>query len=423
MKGTKYLSELVDSNLFQKDKLNIIKAPTGSGKTYFALQYIPSLLDDALHHVVYLIDTINGKEQILQNYNAIPDSRDWIGSVGKDGIWFLPEDREKNKQVVVITYAKFGYIQSKELDFYNKFDYIICDELHNLPKFQCFSTMPNNHSIAKTGIESAVKNNKTVVIALSATPNPIIKEFKVPCNEIPVNQEELRQYEVLNTKEYVQLNDVIEELDPCETGVCYVSRITFMSEVEKIARKNGFSPIPIWSIKNTDHPMTEEQLSVRESILKDYTIPPQYNFLIINGSAETSIKIKSPVDYVIVHSTNQDTQVQVRGRVNRDLKSLYLRSDGTPVVSIPEEFLNCRLFAEDKRRLSEILNVRNPANNRIYQWSGLQDIMIDNGYEIIHHRSNNRHYAIIMTIPFRFATRHKRNMKPECCNEILKNLC
>ena len=37
MKGTKYLSELVDCSALQKGQLNVIKAPTGSGKTYFAL--------------------------------------------------------------------------------------------------------------------------------------------------------------------------------------------------------------------------------------------------------------------------------------------------------------------------------------------------------------------------------------------------
>lgn len=41
MRGTKYLSKLVDVGAFQKNKLNIIQAPTGSGKSYFALKYIP----------------------------------------------------------------------------------------------------------------------------------------------------------------------------------------------------------------------------------------------------------------------------------------------------------------------------------------------------------------------------------------------
>ena len=84
MVGTKYLSELVDAAALQKGRLNVIKAPTGSGKTYFALEHIPSLVPDSVHQVVYLIDTINGKEQILRNYNAISEYCGWSKEVDAD---------------------------------------------------------------------------------------------------------------------------------------------------------------------------------------------------------------------------------------------------------------------------------------------------------------------------------------------------
>ena len=65
MIGNKYLSELIDLSALKIDALNVVKAPTGSGKTYFALTAIPeSIGEKALWQVVYLIDTINGKEQI-----------------------------------------------------------------------------------------------------------------------------------------------------------------------------------------------------------------------------------------------------------------------------------------------------------------------------------------------------------------------
>ena len=81
IKGTKYLSELVQMNLLQKNKLNIIKAPTGSGKTYFALTALPSTVEKSDRKIVYLIDTINGKQQILQNYNAKPIYSCWVSDV------------------------------------------------------------------------------------------------------------------------------------------------------------------------------------------------------------------------------------------------------------------------------------------------------------------------------------------------------
>lgn len=121
----KYLSELVDCSELQKGRLNVIQAPTGSGKTYFALHHIPSLTQDALHNVVYLIDTINGKEQIFQSYNATSEYYGWSKEVEEGGMWFEPSNR-----VVVITYAKFGLLYEKNFDFYKHFSYIICDEIY-----------------------------------------------------------------------------------------------------------------------------------------------------------------------------------------------------------------------------------------------------------------------------------------------------
>ena len=175
MKGSKYLSEMVDVSSLKKDRLNIIKAPTGSGKTYFALTHIPSLAADAVHNVVYLIDTINGKEQILRNYNAISEYYGWAREADENGMWF-----DDDRHIVILTYAKFGYLSQQYTDFHASFDYIICDELHSLFHFQNFSSKPNNHSVALMGIRSAVCNDKTTVIALSATPSIIQREIGTP---------------------------------------------------------------------------------------------------------------------------------------------------------------------------------------------------------------------------------------------------
>ena len=120
--------------------------------------------------------------------------------------------------------------------------------------------------------------------------------------------------------------------------------------------------------------------------------------MIINSSSETSLKIKSPVDYVIVHSTNSDTQVQVRGRVNSDLKTLYLPIEGTPTIRVPEAYIGRKLFTQDKRELIATLNLRNP-NNRLYGWTTIKSILIDNDYSVSEGRSNNLRYTIIEPAP------------------------
>lgn len=388
MDGTKYLSELVDVTTLRKDKLNIIQAPTGSGKTYFALHYVPSATKDAIHNVVYLIDTINGKEQILKNYKATSDSWKWAQDVVEEGMWF-----EENERVVVITYAKFGCLLQKFPDFYNHFDYIICDELHSLIQFQYFGPRPNPHSVAKNALEIAVENQRTTVIALTATPDRIKREFNAPQFDVPVDQTELVHYIEGEAVPYTDLDFVLSAIAPDEIGLCYISHISAMKKCEERAKELGMRPICIWSISNKEYPMSEEQLLVRKSILENFEIPSQYNLLIINASSETSLKIKSKVDYVIVQSSNRDTQIQVRGRVNSDLSRLYLLATNLKDIVVPKEFLNRELNTADKAKLCEVLNIRH--NNKVCKWPSVKRVLLEMEYQITDSRRNNLRISTI----------------------------
>ena len=90
---------------------------------------------------------------------------------------------------------------------------IICDEIHNLLKFQYFCHRPNYHSIARSGLENAVKGGSATVIALTATPNTISNEFHAPAVEIPIDQTELIHYEVGQTVCYTNLDAVLSEVE------------------------------------------------------------------------------------------------------------------------------------------------------------------------------------------------------------------
>lgn len=391
MIGSKYLSEVVSLDMLTKDKLNIVKAPTGSGKTYFALTAIPASLTDAAHKVVYLIDTINGREQILKNYNARPIYRYWEVEVNGEALSF-----ENDDSIVIITYAKFGVLLEKYPDFHEQFEYIICDELHSLINFQYFGERrPNLHTVAKEGIERAVRNSHTKVIALSATPERIKREFEAPTFDVPIDDSDLIQYETKQVIPYTNLNYLLTVLDPMETGICYVSRITTMKTVEENARREGLNPISIWSVRNNAHPLSEEQLKVRKHILDNFEIPAEYNLLIINASSETSLKIKSSVDYVIVHSNEAETQIQVRGRVNSDLSCLYLPNNDPTALTVPESFLNRPLFREDTDELCEILNQRNECGRRFAWRRPLKEQLIECGYSIAEGRRSNRRYHLV----------------------------
>lgn len=220
MKGTKYLSELVDVQIFEKSKLNIIKAPTGSGKTYFALNFIPSLAYNALYNVVYLIDTINGQEQILRNYTAVSQFWGWARDVESVDMWF-----EDDKHIVVLTYAKFGYLCNKYVDFQDNFDYIICDELHSAYHFSKIPPTPNYHTIALMQIRSAVNNDRTTVIALTATPDKIKEDQRMKWKEIPIDEEQLIHYSEDEKIYYSDLKTVFAGIDVTSIGLCYTCRI------------------------------------------------------------------------------------------------------------------------------------------------------------------------------------------------------
>ena len=72
--------------------------------------------------------------------------------------------------------------------------------------------------------------------------------------------------------------------------------------------------------------------------------------LLINKSCETSVNIESHVDFMIIHSSDSDTQTQARGRYRNDLRQLYLYADWAlyeEKIEIPKDKMNVRLFKDD----------------------------------------------------------------------------
>lgn len=169
MIGEKYLSEAVHAEEIKTGQLNLVNAPVGAGKTTWALSTLAEEVTDK-HRMVYLIDTVNGKQQLLRNENTTYYDRDWQEIVNSGIVHF------GEKKVVVMTYAKFGVLAERYPKFGFDFELILCDEIHNLIRFNTFTqNNPNDkrwHAIAKKRIEEIIlKSAKTKVIGLSATPD------------------------------------------------------------------------------------------------------------------------------------------------------------------------------------------------------------------------------------------------------------
>lgn len=387
MTGNKWSSEAIHEDEIKSGVLNIVEAPVGCGKTTWALNVLAERVSNK-NKMVYLIDTVNGKEQLLKHPNTQMYDRDWKETVRKGMVYF------DDPKVVVMTYAKFGVLAEQYPDFGTQFEIILCDEIHNLPRFSSFTqSCPSDkpyHKIAKERIEKIIRYHRNVtVIGLSATPR---RAEKMDCqlNYVSVDDDVRR----LETKEIIPYSNLLPLLDPLqkgEIGLMYIGHITKMKEVAQAAKEKGFAPIAIWSV-NSDDKMNAEQETARKYILSNAALPPEYDLVIINASSETSISIKSKVDYIVIHNRDEDIQTQVRGRFRGDLDRLYIL-DYT-AVNVPESFLERKLFSEDKNELCEVLSLRDK-NGRVVKWNTVKTSLIKAGFSITEGRENSKRYAII----------------------------
>ena len=389
LKGTKYLQEAVDINEIKSGRLNLIEAPVGSGKSYFALNNLPEKLEDK-HSMVYLIDTVNGKQQ-LQRQEKVGDVNILWQSLAENGTAYFGEEK-----IVVMTYAKFGMMAAENSDFGMNLELIVCDEIHNLVRFQYFgkkSTGVATHVIAKRQLEKIIKySSKTKVVAFSATPQRAEKEFNIPIHKLKVD-DEVRQYETREIKEYSNIEALLEKIAKGKVGLVYVAHVRKMKKLSEFLTDKGVKAVAIWSINNKDYEMTDEQLSARSVIVNNEQMPEGYEVVIINASSETSINIRGKIDYIIVHSAEEEVRTQVRGRYRDDLATLYLYDKA--MLEIPEEFMFKPLFKEEKKALCEVLNLQ---INGTYKagWTTVKKMINESeDYFLEEGRKDNRRYAYI----------------------------
>ena len=321
-------------------------------------------------------------------------NRDWCETVLNGEVWF--GEAYNANRIVVMTYAKFGVLAQKYSDFGKSFEVILCDEIHNLPRFSAFiSHNPHDtpyHKIAKQRLEEIVTHTKVKVIGLSATPIRAVCEMKCKSRFVKVD-DGVRQFETDKRFTYTNLEMLLPFLGLAERGLVYIGRIHQMKEFEEKAKQRGIKVISIWSVNNQDHPMTEEQRRVRDYILTNAALPPEYDMFIVNASSETSINIFGDLDYIVIHNQEEETQIQVRGRYRDDLDSLYvLNYDCVPYV--PAEFMGVKLFTEDKKRLCEALSLRQDDGKK-KAWPSTKEALIEDGYTITEGRQNCKRFAII----------------------------
>ena len=401
-----HLSDAISLDTIKRGVLNLVEAPCGSGKTRFALNHLLGLTTNA-RRAVYLIDTLAGKEQILQQYSHVQIYRSsWRESVS-DGMLSFEKDK-----YTIMTYAKFGALVKYFPAFLNQLELIVCDELHNIfwpigaDRARLAKDFPNLTpeqlealveemsctANALSALEALSENGRCYVVAITATPNRVIKGFSGTINHIksPVP---LCQYETKEERTYRNLGAELSRLEKGKRYIVYLPHVTTIKEYVAFAQSLGFRANAIWSTKNIKHPMTKEQHDLRDHILTQQTFPPDLDILFINKSCETSINIRGDVAAIFVHTGERDVITQVRGRYRGDLPVLYVYSQDEQEIHLPTQYLNVPLYTEDKKRLAEELNIREKGTLR--KWPTIRKRLEEQGYSIEEHHPGNLRYSII----------------------------
>lgn len=159
MKGNKFLSDVLDASIFRSNTMNIVEAPCGCGKTTASINFCATLAQNPRRALI-LIDTNMGNFQLAKNDALTLPYIFFEETAGRDGKIGMPlDDGIPLDKVVVTTYAQFGVYVSRQKNFIDNFDVIVCDEAHNLVKY------------------SKMKNTGTNYAAIAREANPVCHAY------------------------------------------------------------------------------------------------------------------------------------------------------------------------------------------------------------------------------------------------------
>lgn len=360
-----FLSDIIDfDEVGGYSFLNLIIAPCGAGKTTLALDHLAYEYGNPAR-ALYLIDTLAGQDQLLQNPKCRCYDKEWREN-------FADTPIKDDGKIVVMTYARFGTLCKYFPDWYMELDTIICDEIHKLFEMMLWNKaanipdIENVYAIAWNDIFTAFHLERVpAVFGLTATPRALYEHFvgkDSDCEYDPDQAQEVldlfihhvplygtpRHYLQKEIRTYNNLTMLCNRLPDDKKGMIYVPRIAQIEKYIQLLRDRGIRAVGIWSPHNQDWWMDSQQKSVRQHIIETAKIPDDVDVLLINKSCETSINIKSHLDYIVVHSSQEDTQIQAIGRYRNDLDLVYLFDPEIwDDIILPEEMLDTPLYKED----------------------------------------------------------------------------
>lgn len=407
-----YLSDVIkERNCYLvEDKPNLIVAPCGCGKTtYFINELVPKYKDKT---VMYLVDTTNLKEALLEEYPHIfkeltnkyklrNEKGIRIATYSQFGSWLIEEDVMNTLKI------KSNYINGTQEDLIksilDSIDLVVCDEAHNLIKY---AKIGNNKFNQIKGIEVSEKDNLVnkymaerfngctylvnyilslskkhnfMSIFMSATPDrisnhPLFKNklHNVLNGYIPRGYTELHKSSFKHWKS-IGVDDIVGK------ALIYTSQISSIKKIEEHFTQLGFNVKGIWSV-NSSTKMDKCQEFVRHKAVKEGSLG-DLDILIINDAYETGWNLlDKDVQTVIINSSDKDVITQARGRCRHNITNLYYKQseqDELP-LTIPNNYLDIPLNKEEKDTLVNELKVVNK-EGKLVKWTSIKNRLIKEG--------------------------------------------
>ncbi len=383
MRGTKYLSEVMENIELSKDENNLLLAPIGCGKTYYAIEV---LMNNPDKKYLYLCDNNNLKDQMLKELPTY--------SSNKNSIIF-----EDIQNVLVMTYKEFGHkiLYDVNEDFASQFDLIIADEIHSAIEYSEFN---QDRDLSSALFYLFRKHLGTPIIMMTATDYylelmtrkyPQLKNFNVidllKNKQIKRYIDKVKLYinNISQIKFYLQQSWEGFMFGGMKAGI-YTRQIRDMQRIEKMCIDLGLTPICVWSRNNEKYPLNEEQIDFMDELLKTGKIKEPYNVFIFNKSSETGINITDEnVDLCIVNSTNLTEQLQSRGRFRKDLNLIVVRTNKNALppmtITLDEKYLDKWILVDDIKQIPKDLSIKN-VNGKDISLSTFTKILEESHYVV-----------------------------------------
>lgn len=413
-----FLSELIEEKKYkiEKNKINIIVSPTGTGKTSYFFEGLVNEYPNK-RRIVYLVDTNMLEDSMLHEHRqdmVIYDKR-WREDLflSGNGFGFLKEIENK---VVVMSYHKFGFLIQKYPDILNCLDLVVIDEAHNLVKYseidifklkreyelasdeniEKASKLLNGCSYLAYNIPTFVKNHNIDWLLMTATPSKITKNKEYAGMIYDVLQGTvLKGYDTKNIYIFDNIKNALKLIKKKNDYkiLAYAQTIKQCEFLQQQFNSLGFKSVALWSKNNLNRPMSMEQLLTRQYVIENRKLPDTCDVLIINDSMQTGWNLDDElVQLVVCNTSESDTIVQVRGRVRHDIETLMHRGycNNHKIDSIPDDFIGKELFKEDIVRLEDTLDLYDKKNRKI-KWRKIKQLILATGkYEITSRRKQDR---------------------------------